>query len=61
MLGGYGELAFQFGLVDENQKAFIESQCDDGISSIQKKDFFAAFKVKIKEFGCVFPSPFFLD
>ena len=46
MVGGYGELAFQFGLVDEIQKAFIDSQTNSAIASIQKKDFLAAFQVK---------------
>lgn len=45
MLGGYGELAFQFGLIDENEKAFVNAQNEMAISSIQKKDFYSAFKV----------------
>jgi len=45
MVGGYGELAFQFGMIDENQKAFIETETQLAISHIQSKDFFGAFKV----------------
>lgn len=45
MVGGYGELAFQYGLLDENEKAFVNSQCDDAVASIKQKDFLTAFKV----------------
>ena len=45
MLGGYGDLAFQFGLLDENQKNFVDSQTAIAIASIARKDFLAAFKV----------------
>lgn len=47
MLGGYGELAFQFGLLDENQKAFVDSETMKAINSIKKKDFYGAFKVSL--------------
>ena len=47
MVGGYGDLLFQFGLVDENEKSFFDSQTELAISYIQKKDFFSAFKVII--------------
>ena len=45
MLGGYGELAFQFGLLDENQKAFVDEQTSQAINDIKKKDFKSAFEV----------------
>lgn len=45
MVGGYGELAFQFGLADESQKKFINEQCESVVSAIQRKDFMTAFKV----------------
>jgi hypothetical protein len=45
MVGGYGELAFQFGMVDENEKAFINTQAVTAVDYIKKKDFFSAFKV----------------
>ena len=45
MIGGYGELAFQFGLLDENQKAFVNEQSTMLLKYIEKKDFYGAFKV----------------
>lgn len=45
MVEAYGALAFNFGLVDDNQKEFIELQCKSVVESIDMKDFMAAFKV----------------
>lgn len=45
MVGGYGELAFQLGLLDEKQKAFVDSQSAEVVSHILKKDFAEAFSV----------------
>ena len=47
MVGGYGELAFQFGLLDENQKLYVDQQCETAVASIREKDFYNAFKVKM--------------
>ena len=47
MVNGYGELAFQFGLLDENQKTFVNMQTKSAVDSIKRKDFLAAFKVNI--------------
>ena len=45
MLDAYGELAFQFGMVDENEKDYINQQCEAAVHYIQKKDFYSAFEV----------------
>ncbi len=45
MLNGIGDLAFQFGLLDELQKAFVDSQTEAAVANIQKKDFYSAFLV----------------
>lgn len=45
MVGGYGDLLFQFGLVDEMQKAFFDKETATAISYIKNKDFYAAFKI----------------
>ena len=45
MLGGYGELVFQFGMVDENEREYINQQCETAIHYIRKKDFYSAFEV----------------
>ena len=46
MLEGYGELAFQLGLLDENQKAFVNTQTAEAVKSIKNKDFVDAFDVR---------------
>ena len=45
MIGGYGEMLFQFGLVDENERDYINLQTETAINYIQNKDFESAFKV----------------
>ena len=45
MLGGYDDLMFQMGVLDENEKAFFESQTDIAISDINAGNFIDAFKV----------------
>ena len=49
MVGAYGDLLFQFGMADENEKAFFDQQAAIATSDIQKKDFYSAFKVVLGE------------
>lgn len=49
MIGAYGDLLFQFGMVDENEKAFFDQQAAIATSYIVKKDFYSAFKVVLGE------------
>ena len=46
MIEGYGELGFQLGLLDENQKAFVNAQTAEAVKSIKNKDFVVAFNVR---------------
>ena len=47
MFGGYGDLMFQFGMVDENEKAYIDNATQQGIDYMKQKKFYEAFLVKI--------------
>ena len=48
MMGALPDLAYNFGLVDEIQRNFIESQIQSLVKSIQNKDFMKAFEVIIE-------------
>lgn len=48
MLGGYGDLIFQFGMFDETERDFFNLQCDSAVNYIKKKDFYSAFKVSCR-------------
>ena len=45
MFGGYGDLLYQFGMVDENEKAFIDNKTAEGVNLMEKGDFYGAFLV----------------
>ncbi|KAE8596603.1 hypothetical protein XENTR_v10016174 [Xenopus tropicalis] len=45
MLGGYADFLYQTGMVDENQKAFIQQQADLAIKYIQQEKWIEAFDV----------------
>ena len=46
MLRGYADLAFQFGLADENQAAYIDSQTQTATEMIMNEKYFDAFQVR---------------
>ena len=45
MFNGYGDLLFQFGMVDENEKAHIDSETAQGVDFIKRGDYYNAFLV----------------
>ncbi|XP_053700123.1 probable serine carboxypeptidase CPVL [Synchiropus splendidus] len=45
MLGGYGEFMYQAGMIDENQKQYVEQQTDLGVKLIQQQKWVEAFEV----------------
>ncbi|XP_073532668.1 probable serine carboxypeptidase CPVL isoform X2 [Phyllobates terribilis] len=45
MLAGYADFMFQTGIVDENQKAFVQQKCDLAIQYIQQQKWIDAFDV----------------
>ncbi|XP_043922753.1 probable serine carboxypeptidase CPVL [Protopterus annectens] len=45
MLGGYAEFLYQTGMVDENQKQYVQEQTDLGVMYIQQKKWIEAFEV----------------
>jgi vitellogenic carboxypeptidase-like protein len=45
MFNGYGDLVFQFGMVDENEKAYIDNHTQKGVDFMKNKDFYNAFLV----------------
>ena len=45
MLTGYADLAFQFGLADENQADYISSETQAAAKLINDGKFFEAFQV----------------
>ncbi len=45
MMNAYADLVFQFGMVDENQAAYIFSQTNTAVQHIKAKQFYDAFKV----------------
>ena len=47
MFNGYGDLLYQFGMVDENEKAHIDNETQKGVNFMKQKDFYQAFLVKI--------------
>lgn len=46
MFNGYGDLLYQFGMVDENEKAHIDNETQKGVNFMKQKDFYQAFLVK---------------
>ena len=46
MFNGYGDLVFQFGMVDENEKAYIDNHTQKGVDFMKNKDFYDAFLVE---------------
>ena len=38
---------YQFGMVDENEKAYIDNATQQGVTFMKNKDFYQAFLVKI--------------
>lgn len=48
MFGGYAELLYQIGLLDEKQKAFFRQQTDLAVIYIQQKKWREAFEVRIR-------------
>lgn len=45
MFNGYGDLMFQFGMADENEKAYIDNATQVGVDYMKKGDFYQAFLV----------------
>ena len=45
MFNGFGDLLYQFGMVDENEKAYIDSETAQGVAYIKNGDFYKAFLV----------------
>ena len=45
MFNGYGDLMYQFGMVDENEKAYIDNATQQGVDFIKKNEFYQAFLV----------------
>ncbi|XP_077124946.1 putative serine carboxypeptidase CPVL isoform X4 [Ranitomeya variabilis] len=45
MLAGYADFMFQTGIVDENQKAYVQQQCDLAIQYIQQQKWIDSFDV----------------
>ncbi|XP_064401479.1 probable serine carboxypeptidase CPVL [Halichondria panicea] len=45
MMNAYADLVFQFGMVDENQAAYIFSQTNTAVQHIKAKQFYDAFKI----------------
>lgn len=45
MLGGYAEFFYQTGMMDENQKQYVQEQTDLGVMYIQQKKWIKAFEV----------------
>ena len=45
MFNGYGDLMYQFGMVDENEKAHIDSETEYGVELMKKQDYYQAFLV----------------
>ncbi|XP_028325864.1 probable serine carboxypeptidase CPVL [Gouania willdenowi] len=45
MLGGYGEFLYQTGMIDEQQKQYVNKQTDLGVQFIQQQKWEEAFKV----------------
>ena len=45
MLTGYADLAFQFGLADENQAEYINSETQNAANLINDGKYYDAFKV----------------
>ena len=46
MFNGYGDLLYQFGMVDENEKAHIDNETQKAVNFMKQKDFYQAFLVK---------------
>jgi vitellogenic carboxypeptidase-like protein len=58
MFGGYGDLMFQFGLVDENEKAHIDNETAIGVEYMRKKEFYQAFLIFDRLMnGDIYPYP----
>ena len=54
MLRGYADLAFQFGLADENQAAYINSQTQTATEMIMNEKYIDAFQVrKTLNYSCI--------
>ena len=47
MLTGYADLAFQFGLADENQADYISSETQNAAKLIDDGKYYDAFKVNL--------------
>ncbi|CAJ0918976.1 unnamed protein product [Ranitomeya imitator] len=48
MLAGYADFMFQTGIVDENQKAYVQQQCDLAIYYIQQQKWIDSFDVNVE-------------
>ena len=46
MFNGYGDLLYQFGMVDENEKAHIDNETGRGVEFMRSGDFYDAFLVR---------------
>ena len=46
MFNGYGDLLYQFGMADENEKAHIDSETAQGVEFIKRGDYYNAFLVR---------------
>ena len=46
MLTGYADLAFQFGLADENQAEYIFNETQTAAKLIMSEKYYEAFQVK---------------
>ena len=49
MFNGYGDLLFQFGMLDENEKAYIDNETQKGVDFMEEKDFYQAFLVNTQQ------------
>lgn len=45
MLGGYGDFLYQTGMIDEQQRDYVDRQTSLGVKLIQQKKWLEAFEV----------------
>lgn len=45
MLGGYGDFMYQTGMIDEQQRDYVDQQTSLGVKLIQQKKWLEAFEV----------------
>jgi vitellogenic carboxypeptidase-like protein len=58
MFNGYGDLLYQFGMVDENEKAHIDNETGRGVEFMRSGDFYDAFLVFDRLMnGDIYPYP----